>query len=354
MTKTLRSGPVWLMATLVICSVFTGTGAEKSPELPSAHLIAGVPWHEQMNGLFCGDGALEILYDYWGPDIEQKPIANVARTSSSGTWTFDMRRAGHFSYMSPAMGRFFPAEVPTAGYPERPLGYAAFSHSSDLPWLAQLKGLIAADVPVIVLTTFEPDGGGGHYRVVVGYNDANSTVYLMDPWGREQKHETGWTGIFPWTYDQFSQSWNYSAEGEGHPHFAAVMIPWKVALESKGKLAPGSTITVTARITYPCPPPFDNSRFPARECSARIILPDGIRLISGSDVLALGEIKAGSTATATWKARIEGNCSGKSIRAEAKGIISGQVPEARWTGETVYYPAYNYTDAIGGEGVLAL
>ena len=63
--------------------------------LPSSHMIANVPWHQQMNGLFCGEGVLEGVYDYYGPDISQKEIADVARSSSAGTWSFDMVRAGN-------------------------------------------------------------------------------------------------------------------------------------------------------------------------------------------------------------------------------------------------------------------
>src|SRR5512138_1898711 len=87
--------------------------ADTGKGLPSSHIIANVPWHQQMNGLFCGEGVLEGVYDYWGPDIDQKQIANVARSSSAGTWSFDMVRAGHFSNLSSAQGRFFPNDVPT-------------------------------------------------------------------------------------------------------------------------------------------------------------------------------------------------------------------------------------------------
>ena len=77
--------------------------------LPAAHLIAGVPWHVQQNDLSCGDGALEIAYDYWGADVDQKEIADVARTSSIGTWSFDILRARQFSGLSAAQGAFYPA-----------------------------------------------------------------------------------------------------------------------------------------------------------------------------------------------------------------------------------------------------
>ena len=101
---------------LIQCILIVGNAADAnargSTGLPSSHMIANVPWHQQMNGLFCGEGVLEGVYDYYGPDINQKEIADVARSSSAGTWSFDMVRAGHFSSMSSAQGRFFPHEVP--------------------------------------------------------------------------------------------------------------------------------------------------------------------------------------------------------------------------------------------------
>jgi hypothetical protein len=317
-------------------------------------MIANIPWHQQQNAMFCGDGALENVYDYFGPDIDQKAIADVARSSSAGTWTYDLVRAGQFSYLSAAQGRFFPGAAPTAGYLERPLGYAAFSYSADKIWLLELKALIAADIPVIVLSTYEPTGGSGHYRVAIGYNDTESAIYMSDPWGRDEKHKTARTGVVKWTYDEFQTAWNYSAAGEGHPYFGMIMLPWKVDVTSKGKLSVGSTITISAKVTYPCPSPFNSSQFPAKASWANISLPDGMSLVSGSKNVSLGEMKAGSTASASWKAKIDELVSGKSINVEAKGIISGHVPEARWTGQSVFYPPYGYTDAIGGNGSLFL
>lgn len=344
----------FFIAVMLFSSIITGTGAENVSGLPLAHMISNIPWHQQQNGLFCGEGALEIAYDYLGPDIDQKQIADVARTSSSGTWTYDMVRAGQFSYMSAAQGHFFPHDIPAAGYPERPLGYASFSYSGDRFWLPELKALIAADIPVIVLTTLEPDGGIGHYRVVVGYNDTEGAIYFSDPWGRDEKQKTNQTGIIRWTYDQFQSGWNYSAAGEGHPYFGMVMLPWKVDVNAKGRLNAGSVTTITAKITYPCPAPFNRSQFHARDCEANITLPDGMTLLSGPTNVSLGDMNAGSETSASWRAMVEGPVSGKSIQVEAEGIVSGDVPEARWTGETVYYPPYNYTDAIGGEGSMAI
>lgn len=343
---------------LISCILMGGNAADAntggSAPLPSSHMIANVPWHQQMNGLFCGEGTLEGVYDYYGQDINQKEIADVARSSSAGTWSFDMVRAGHFSSMSFAQGRFFPPEDPSAGYRERALGYASFPYSSDQFWLAELKGLIAADTPVILLMTYEPNGGGGHYRTAIGYDDTKGMIYFSDPWGRDQKHQTDKTGITAWTYQELQSGWNYTANGESHPYWGMVMMPWNVSVKTSGSLKPGSTATVTADVTYPCPVPFNSSRYPAKDAVAVIALPDGMSLDSSGSRKTLGDMKAGSTGRATWKVKIDGPVSGKTIMVQTQGKVSGQVPEARWTGMSVSYPAYSYMDAIGGNGSIKL
>jgi hypothetical protein len=339
---------------LLIGGYATDANAGASAPLPSSHMIANFPWHQQMNGLFCGEGVLEGVYDYYGPDINQKEIADVARSSSAGTWTFDMVRAGHFSSLSSAQGRFFPPEVLSAGYQERALGYASFPYSSDQFWLSELKGLIASDTPVILLMTYEQDGGGGHYRTAIGYDDVAGMIYFSDPWGRDQKHQTNNMGITAWTYQELQSGWNYTAEGESHPYWGMVMVPWIVSVKASGSLKPGSTATVTADVTYPCPMPFNSSLYPAKDSEAVIALPGGMSLESSGSWKTLGDMKAGSTVRATWKVKIAENVSGKTIAVQAQGRVSGQVPEARWTGIGVSYPAYNYTDAIGGDGSAEL
>lgn len=341
-----------------MCILIEGFAAyadtESNAGLPSSHMIANVPWHQQMNGLFCGEGVLEGIYDYYGRDIDQKEIADVARSSSAGTWSFDMVRAGHFSNMSSAQGRFFPHDVPTAGYPERSIGYASFPYSSDKFWLTDLKGLIAANTPVILLMTFEPNGGGGHYRTAIGYDDSQGLIYFSDPWGRDQKHQTNKTGITAWTYDELQSGWNYTAEGENYPYWGMVMMPWNVDVKITGSLKSGSMVTVTSDITYPCSTPFNASMYPARNAVAMITLPDGMSLNSGSKNISLGDMMAGSSAKASWKVSIDKPVSGKSIIVQAKGIVSGHVPEAHWTGVSVSYPPYSYTDAIGGNGSIQI
>lgn len=318
------------------------------PGLPTSHLIADVPWHQQVNGLFCGDGSLEIVYDLWGPDVDQRAIANVARTSSMGTWSADILRAGHFSRLSAAQGRFFPNDVPVAGYAERGLGYAAFSHAAVAPWLDELKGLIAQDIPVILLMQFAPDGtGGGHYRVAVGYDDAQGVIYFSDPWGRDMRYLPGTNGLVAWTTQEVVAAWNYAEYGTPLPFFGVAIMPWKVDLRVSGKTDVGSTVTVRAVISYPCPAPFDEAGFPATQSVAEISVPAGMTVL-GDSIISLGSVGAGSSRTVSWRVRIDAPVAVRSVAVEARGQIAGSVPEAPWTGGTVVYPAYSYVDEIGG------
>jgi hypothetical protein len=322
--------------------------------IPKAHMIAGVPWHQQLNGLSCGAASLEITYDYWGPDVDQKEIMNVARTSSMGTWTPDIVRAGHFSYLSNAQGNFFPAAGPLGGYEERHLGYAAFSHTSSEFWLNELKTLVANDIPVIVLMKYYPWGGGGHYRVVIGYDDDQQLIYFSDPWGRDLNHLTDWTGVISWSYSDFQMGWDYCEYGVMEPYFGAVAMPWSIDVSVKGEATAGSVIDVAVSVEYPCPEPFDETQYPAQNTTLQIAVPEGMTLLRGSSTVSIGTLSSASTTRITWKLLCDEDATGKEIRVSAWGIISGWVPEAHWNGQAVYYPAYSYVDAIGGEITVTL
>lgn len=325
-------------------------GSQAAGGTPVSHLIPQITWHEQMNGLFCGPASLAIAFDYWGPEIAQKPIADVARSSSIGTWCYDIQRAGHFSVLSATQGRFFPAEAPTAGFPERPLGYAAFSHAAETMWLDDLKALLAADIPVILLMRYAPDTtSGGHYRVAIGYDDAQQIIYFSDPWGRDLRYEPGLPGVLAWTYAELETGWNYVAYGTPLPFHGVAILPWEVDVRVKGKTNAGSVITVTALVKYPCPRPFDSTEFTAHETTATITLPPGLVLEEPATAV-LGTVPAGTTQTVSWRVRVESFSPGSTITVQAGGLVSGSVPEARWEGEGVAYPPYSYTDLIGGVG----
>jgi hypothetical protein len=318
-----------------------------------AHNITNVTQHKQMNGLMCGDAALETIFDFWGADINQKSIADVARSSSIGTYTWDMVRTGQFSHLSAAYGRYFPNDAPTAGFPERPLGYASFSYSSDTFWLSGLEALVAADIPVVLLMKYSPTDDTGHYRVIVGYNQTIGEIYFIDPWGRDQIRVTNPDGTVTWTVADFQNAWNYSKYGTPHPHWGAVMIPWSINLRASGKPTTGSTVRVTADITYPCPQPFDCSAYPASNTSAVIYLPQSMK-VSGSPTIDIGSLAAGRSTTVSWNVNVQSDSTGSIITVSAGGEVSGAVPQVFWNGNQVSYPPYNYTDEIGGAASVKL
>jgi len=321
---------------------------------PDAYLIKDVPQNKQLNGLFCGPGALETMFDYRGEDIDQKSIADVARSSSIGTYTWDMVRTGHFSHLSAAKGSFFPHDAPVAGFAERSLGYASFSYSNDTFWWTDLKGLIAADIPVLLLMKYAPNSTAGHYRVIVGYDEKKDEIYFIDPWGRDQGRVTNPDGTVTWTMKDFRNAWNYSEYGTPHPYWGTIMMPWSLHLQTTKRTKAGS-MTVTAQINYPCPEPFDCSAYPASASSAHIYLPSGIHLpLNSPAIIDIGSLAAGKSVTVSWKVHVDPDTAGSTIAVFAGGLVSGAVPKIYWNGDQVSYPAYNYTDEIGGKASISV
>jgi len=171
-----------------------------------------------------------MVFDFWlqqkfGPEftLKQEYICNVARTSTVGTLSYDLVRTAHFSGTSRSVGKLFPGFELSHGFPHGKTGFAAFQYASPVttttannnnstivaakPWFEQLKAIVSlANVPVIVLTrySYERLNSSGHYRVVVGYNDNNSTIFMADPWGRE-----GNPPIVAWKYENFISAWSY-------------------------------------------------------------------------------------------------------------------------------------------------
>lgn len=328
-------------------SLTIGTAGSSSP--PDAYVIDGALMHQQINAFFCGPATLEMIFDFWGEDIDQKSIANVARTSSQGTFTWDMVRTGHFSHLSAGRGSH---EAPTNGFSERKLGYASFNYSSDTFWWEDLKALIASDIPVILLMKWAPDDDTGHYRLIVGYDETKKVVYFMDSWGRNFKRKSNPDGTITWNMADFKSAWNYSEYGTPHPHWGAIMMPWPVDLEITGKTSKGSQLNITANVTYPCPRPFDCTAYPASGTNAKIIIPSGMHLKKGQPQITIGSLRAGESANVTWNVELDADGAGSWIKVEAGGLVSGEVPDIKAKG--VFYPAYEYTDNIGGDAKVKI
>ena len=312
---------------------FSGSSGVRGTIIVAEEHLMDVPFHYQVNNYYCGPAALQMVFDYYGENVSQFEIADVARTVPYVTYTDEMRRAAHFSNMSTSMGNEMTENI--TGYTARKLGYGAFEMYSMT--LEQLKELIDQDFPMILLMRWVPGEPYGHYRVAVGYNATH--VFLHDPWNNVR-----WGGDYggpylPMNYTFFEEMWNYSGQ------WGLFVSPWNVKVEAPEKVYVGQNFTVKTVITYTCPPPIPTFSYEASSCNATISLPDGLALVDGETFTkGLGEFAAGSVVQTFWrvKAEREGNYS---VSAEAEGKIQGFVGEKPEVG-----PSYTYADRIGGFG----
>lgn len=265
----------------------------------SEEAYISVPSHRQITSYHCGPASLEMVFDFYGPDISQFKIGLVARTTYPwGTSISHLRRAAHFSR-----------------YSARRFGYAAFEHYGFT--LDDLKWLINEGYPILVLQSL---GLWGHYRVVVGYNSTH--VSVNDPLR---------SMMMNLTQTEFLRVWSYSY------YWGLFVCPWDVLVSTSENLREGDIFEVTATATYPCPPPFSADRYSASSSSATITLYEGLSLVSGQTyekTLGTGNLLPGGSATVSWKIRADdpGSCR---MTIMANGVIAASFP-------------YSYKDRIGG------
>jgi hypothetical protein len=301
-----------------------------------AHFIT-VPFHYQDTYYYCGPASLEMVFDYYGEDVNQSEIADVARTLGDpvdATFTDELRRAAHFSNISTSGGGEIPDENIT-GYSLRKLGYAAFEaqHVS----LEQLKSYIDQDRPLVLLMWYSDHHVSTHFRVVTGYNETD--VFLHDPW-----NNVTWGGayggpklVFNYTY--FLDLWSYWF------NWTLFASPWTVNVSAPTYVKPETPFQINATIMYPQPLPnaFDN--YPATSCNATVILPTNANLTlaegeASKKVLSTGTLNAGASSTVSWTL-VATSSTSCNITIEAEGLISGSV------GSHYNYTAYDYSDRIG-------
>jgi parallel beta-helix repeat protein len=287
-------------------------------EVQPSEACISVPYHKQIKSYYCGPAALEMLFDFYGPDIPQIEIADVERTSADGTYTEDMIRAAHFSNLSTSLGRESPLNF--TGYTARKYGYIAFGCGGMT--IDDLRSLILAGYPIIVLTTW-------HFRVVVGY-DSNYIIFQDSYYG----------SMYKMRYSDFDTDWDYSG------HWGMFVSPLKIEVSNPTSVVPGDIFNVTATIAYPWAPPFPKE-YPVSAVNATITLPAGLTLVLGETnkkIIGTGDLIAGDSVQATWTVQAQ-SLGGYAISVEAEGIVSGFVPPI-----PMYNFGYYYEDRVGGSG----
>jgi hypothetical protein len=351
---------------LVVALCLLAVPALAAASTPDHYLIEGVPLYQQIQAHGCGAAATQMVLNYWGPFVDQKQVYDAARTWKGSSMP-DLARAGQLSSGSWMMGDFFPS-AQSWGYTNRGLGYGSFYYASATPWLAQLKAVVAQGYPVVCLTDWFPSVYGPHYRVVVGYDDAEGVVILNDPWGRELKGDMDYQGSgnqnaaydrqgnfagWKWSYADFLSVWGLSTDHWGVPglNYGAVLIaPWKVTLAAPTSVQPGETFTVAAHFTYSCAAPFATGGFPgftAQKVWTEFGSPRGFT--STGQTIALNQpLAAGESATLLYQATAGSTPGDYAITATASGLVSGSL--GTWRS----YPAYDYSDRVGGSDTVSV
>lgn len=303
-------------------------------EISSSAAYVSVPFHYQSKNYYCGPATLEMVFDYYGNEVNQTEIADVARTIGEplySTFTDELRRAAHFSNLSTSQGDEIP-ESNITSYSTRKVGYAAFERTGLT--IDDLKGLINKGEPIIVLMWYSSAEVCGHFRVVVGYNETH--ILMHDPWNKQIGGGAYGGANTSMTYSTFWDLWAYSG------YWGLWVRPWEVELQMPSSVDVGDNFEVIANITYYSSGPVDTIHYPAFSCKATIELSKGLELALGETAQhSLGNITAGSSVLTSWLVNASETGFHK-VSVTATGIVEGTV-EAHET-----YPFYSYEDEIGG------
>jgi hypothetical protein len=305
---------------------------EKDPSYPESYNIENVPFYYQETSWYCGEAALQMVFDYWGEFISQDDIGDVANENPSyGTFADDLLRASHFSYISTAIQNPL-----LSGYNERELGYS----SCEVFWsdpdhystrYDDLKELICSDYPVLVLTWYSGSHGSGHFRVIKGYDDWLNHLIVHDPW---------YSSPYFGPDVHFNQSFFVDDLWVYYDRWGLFSAPWQVELSIQPVVYPGDTFSVDLSFVYTAPHPFED-QYRASGISATLSTPSGyLCLPPPTPTVDFGNQYSGFAGDTTWQIlAMSGGSDADTFRVVMEGLIGG------------YCGSYGtYEDRIGKEG----
>jgi len=308
------------------------TVTDASQPLPVSYSFE-VPYYQQEASVWCGPASLKMLFDYYGPEIPQTDIVHVAATDSTGTYTSDLVRASHFSYIS-----VDAITEELYGYKERQLGYATYTHHWSGSYIAiatSLKSLLHNNIPILILTYYDTSHESGHYRVLTGYDDIAGTFLLHDPWYSGQYHGPN---------IEIAQSLLINDLWTRFDRWGMVIQPWQIEISiDTPTIVPGQVFTLTAQIERPCPDPFVLTEFIPINPQAGLKLPLGFTIIGSESTVEL--LSTSNSAEISWAIQVP--------QILMTSIIEINVT----TGGTISGNGYNsgaYTDFIGTESALSI
>ncbi len=147
-----------LLVTILFSSCLAPLGVYKygksAPE--KGHLIQDVPFEKWLARNYCGPACLTMVLNYWGGHFTQQQVAaDIYDSERQGTYSSELV--------------FYP----------RTLGFMTYSFRGDLQIL---RDLVGQNIPVIALTKPILQLDKGHYRVVIGFDEAKREVIFHDPY----------------------------------------------------------------------------------------------------------------------------------------------------------------------------
>jgi ABC-type bacteriocin/lantibiotic exporter with double-glycine peptidase domain len=170
-----------------------------APALPRAYLIKNVPLLRQ-GSAECGPTALAMVLNYYG--------VKKSKDDLKSELNFNPKRG-----ISPVSIVYFP--------------FSKYDFKGEIVLNSSIDDLrlwISSDRPVIVRQYANRNNKLyskiGHYRVVVGYDDAKQVVYVNDPERPD---------VLPISYRDFNEFWDMTDQADNSTkNFMLVIVPAKI------------------------------------------------------------------------------------------------------------------------------
>lgn len=209
-----------------MAGLLSGPGA--AAPAPAGYVLSGMPLVRQTYNA-CGPASLAQVLGYYGLELSQAEISRLTRPNDKAYMT------------AQAIVEF----APLVGLEARL--YAGGS-------LATVRAAIARSLPLIALQSHIPEPGKviPHWRVIVGYNDEERQVYVMDPL----------LGYVALSYADFTRVW---ADQRGQ--FAVLYPPSPRRDGGKGDRVAGVTPAPGPRARAVLRPPPRGCRGARARCS---------------------------------------------------------------------------------------
>jgi len=156
------------------------------------HLIEDVPFYKQKKRNYCGPAVLSMVLNYWdktGSFAQEKIASDIFDLTVEITNNSEMV--------------FYPYNQ----------NFHVLSFNGNME---DLKSLVRKNIPIIILQkVVDKIINKGHYRVVVGYDDAKNVMILNDPWFGNK---------LSMSCKRFSELWDFGEE-INKKNWALIILP---------------------------------------------------------------------------------------------------------------------------------